>query len=154
QTGVHALREFCLLRAESVCGRLEATIPATSGGQAAGSASAIDASHNVISDVASLNGGGVGAGRGGVGGLRGGGQFPLGSGDVESGEEATAQEETSQGWGTGRTPPSGQSPLGEAPAGEEAGSLSEESLTTPETGGAAGERSQAPESAGNQTPPG
>ena len=54
-----------------------------------------------------------------------------------------------RGGGAGRTPPSG-----EAPAGEEADSLSEESLTTLETGGAAGERAQAPESGGNQTPPG
>ena len=107
-----------------------------------------------------MNGGGMGGGRGGFDGLPGGGQFPVLSEDIQPGEEDTAQEETTQsqetfqGRGTGRTPPSGQSPLGEAPAGEEAGSLSEESLTTPETGGAAGERSQAPESAGNQTPPG
>ena len=154
QTGVDTLREFCLLRAESVSGQLEGTIPATSEGQAAGSASFIDASHIVISDMGSMNGGGMGGGRGGFDGLPGGGQFPVLSEDAQSGEGDTAQEETSQGRGTGRTPPSGQSPLGEAPAGEEAGSLSEESLTTPETGGAAGERSQAPESAGNQTPPG
>ena len=74
--------------------------------------------------------------------------------DAQSGEEDTAQEKASPGRDTGRTPPSGQSPLGEAPAGEGADSLSEESLTTPEAGGAAGERAQAPESGGNQTPPG
>ena len=149
QTGVDTLREFCLLRAESVSGQLEGTIPATSEGQAAGSASLIDASHIVISDMGSMNGGGMGGGRGGFDGLPGGGQFPVLSEDAQSGEGDTAQEETSQGRGAGRTPPSG-----EAPAGEEADSLSEESLTTLETGGAAGERSQAPESAGNQTPPG
>ena len=155
QTSVDTLREFCLLRAESVSGQLEGTIPATSEGQAAGSASLIDASHIVISDMGSMNGGGMGGGRGGFDGLPGDGQFPVLSEDAQSGEEDTAQEETtqsqetSQGWGTGRTPPSG-----EAPAGEEAGSLSEESLTTPEAGGAAGERAQAPESGGNQTPPG
>ena len=97
--------------------------------------------------MGSMNGG-MG-GRGGFDSIPGGGQFPVLSEDIQPGEEDPAQEETSQGRGTGRTPPSG-----EAPAGEEADSLSEESLTTPETGGAAGERSQAPESGGNQTPPG
>ena len=156
QTSVDTLREFCLLRAESVSGQLEGTIPATSEGQAADSASLIDASHIAISDMGSMNSGGMGGGRGGFDGLPGGGQFPVLSEDAQSGEGDTAQEETtqsqeaSQGRDTGRTPPSGQSPPGEV----EADSLSEESLTTPETGGAAGERSQAPESAGNQTPPG
>ena len=81
----------------------------------------------------------MGGGRGGFDGLPGGGQFPVLSEDAQSGEGDTAQEETSQGRGAGRTPPSG-----EAPAGEEADSLSEESLTTLETGGAAGERSPGP----------
>lgn len=94
QTGVDTLREFCLLRAESVSGQLEGTIPATSEGQAAGSASLIDASHIVISDMGSMNGG-MGGGRGGFDGLPGGGQFPVLSEDAQSGEEAGSLSEES-----------------------------------------------------------
>ena len=95
QTGVDTLREFCLLRAESVSGQLEGTIPATSEGQAAGSASLIDASHIVISDMGSMNGGGMGGGRGGFDGLPGDGQFPVLSEDAQSGEEAGSLSEES-----------------------------------------------------------
>ena len=95
QTGVDTLREFCLLRAESVSGQLEGTIPATSEGQAAGSASLIDASHIVISDMGSMNGGGPGGGRGGFDGLPGDGQFPVLSEDAQSGEEAGSLTEES-----------------------------------------------------------
>ena len=93
QTGVDTLREFCLLRAESVSGQLEGTIPATSEGQAAGSASLIDASHIVISDMGSMNGG-MG-GRGGFDSIPGGGQFPVLSEDAQSGEEAGSLSEES-----------------------------------------------------------
>ena len=94
QTGVDTLREFCLLRAESVSGQLEGTIPATSEGQAAGSASLIDASHIVISDMGSMNGA-MGGGRGGFDGLPGDGQFPVLSEDAQSGEEAGSLSEES-----------------------------------------------------------
>ena len=93
QTGVDTLREFCLLRAESVSGQLEGTIPATSEGQAAGSASLIDASHLAISDMGSMNGG-MG-GRGGFDSIPGGGQFPVLSEDAQSGEEADSLSEES-----------------------------------------------------------
>ena len=93
QTGVDTLREFCLLRAESVSGQLEGTIPATSDGQAAGSASLIDASHIVISDMGSMNGG-MG-GRGGFDSIPGGGQFPVLSEDIQPGEEAGSLSEES-----------------------------------------------------------
>ena len=93
QTGVDTLREFCLLRAESVSGQLEGTIPATSEGQAAGSASLIDASHLAISDMGSMNGG-MG-GRGGFDSIPGGGQFPVLSEDIQPGEEAGSLSEES-----------------------------------------------------------
>lgn len=135
QTGVDTLREFCLLRAESVSGQLEGAIPATSDGQAADSTSLIDASHIAISDMGSMNSGGMGGGRGGFGGFPGDDQVPAFSEDMQPGEDA-AQEKTSQGRGAGQTPPSGQSTPRETPAGEEgSNSLSEESLTAPETDG-------------------
>lgn len=65
QTGVQTLREFCLLRAESVQGQLDGTIPSTSAGQAADDSSLIDASSLNASDMGSqMMGGGHGDGRG------------------------------------------------------------------------------------------
>lgn len=60
QTGVDTLKEFCLLRAESVRGQLDGTIPSTSDGQAQDSSSLIDASGLSISNMGSM-----GSGRGG-----------------------------------------------------------------------------------------
>ncbi|MCI8589242.1 MAG: hypothetical protein HFE77_00780 [Clostridiales bacterium] len=54
QTGVDALKEFCLLRAESVSGQLDGTIASTSDGQAQNSRSLIDASALNISDMGSM----------------------------------------------------------------------------------------------------
>lgn len=66
QTGVQTLREFCLLRAESVQGQLNGTIPSTSEGQSADSSSLIDASALDSSDMGSMNNGAGGRGdRGG-----------------------------------------------------------------------------------------
>lgn len=65
ETGVSTLKEFCLLRAESIQGQLDGTIPSTSDGQEQDSSSLIDASSITISDMGSMNnngdGGGVGA---------------------------------------------------------------------------------------------
>ncbi len=72
-TGADTLRQFCLLRAESVRGQLNGTIPATDDGQSADSSALIDASAITISDMGSMNtGGGQG---GGMGGGRGGNSF-------------------------------------------------------------------------------
>jgi hypothetical protein len=66
EDGVAALREFCLLRAESISGQLDGTIPSTSDGQSADSSTLIDASSVTISDMGSMqNGGGGGMGGGG-----------------------------------------------------------------------------------------
>ncbi len=62
QTGIATLKEFCLLRAESVKGQLDGTIPSTSDGQSADSSNLIDASDINISDMGSMNTGGGGNG--------------------------------------------------------------------------------------------
>lgn len=54
QTGVDTLKEFCLLRAESVSGQLDGTIASTSDGQTQNSSSLIDASALSISDMGSM----------------------------------------------------------------------------------------------------
>ena len=64
QKGVAAIKTFCKLRAESVSGQLNGTIPATSDGQKADSSALIDTGDLNISDMGSM-GGGFGGGRGG-----------------------------------------------------------------------------------------
>lgn len=66
ETGAAVLKAFCLLRAESVSGQLEGTIPSTSEGQAADASALVDASGITISDMGSMNNGG------GFSGVRGG----------------------------------------------------------------------------------
>ena len=62
-TGVEALKAFCLLRAESIDGQLNGTIPSTSEGQAQDSSSLIKADDLNISDMGSMgNRGGFGDG--------------------------------------------------------------------------------------------
>lgn len=57
---VDTLREFCLLRAESISEQLDGTIPSTTEGQNQDVSSLIDASHIVISDMGSMGMGGGG----------------------------------------------------------------------------------------------
>ena len=64
ESGVETLREFCLLRAESVRGQLEGTIPSTSEGQTADSSTLIDASSLTLSDMGTMNNGMGGGNRG------------------------------------------------------------------------------------------
>lgn len=68
QTGVATLREFCLLRAESVQGQLDGIIPSTDEGQASDSSTLIDASALDLSAMGAMNMGGM---RFGMGGNRG-----------------------------------------------------------------------------------
>lgn len=64
ETGVSAIKEFCRLRAESVSGQLDGTIPSTSDGQKSDSSALVDASSLKLSDMGSMaNGGGM---RGGM----------------------------------------------------------------------------------------
>ncbi len=68
-TGIDTLETFCLLRAESVRGQLNGTIPSTEEGQSADPSNLVDASYINIDDMGSQNfGGGPGGGRGGFGG--------------------------------------------------------------------------------------
>ena len=60
ETGITVLKEFCLLRAQSVSGQLDGTIPSTSEGQAEDSSALIDASDISISDMGTMNAGGMG----------------------------------------------------------------------------------------------
>lgn len=74
RTGAAALREFCLLRAESITGQLDGTIPSTSAGQSADSSALVDALSVSLSDMGEFSGGGGGGNRGGGngGGMPGG----------------------------------------------------------------------------------
>lgn len=66
QKGVTAISEFCRLRAESVKGQLDGTIPSTSDGQSADSSALIDCSSLNISDMGNMGNGG---GKGGFGNM-------------------------------------------------------------------------------------
>ncbi len=57
-TGTETLKSFCNLRAESVSGQLDGTIPSTSGGQSTDPSSLVDASSINLSDMGSQNTGG------------------------------------------------------------------------------------------------
>lgn len=66
QKGVTAISEFCRLRAESVKGQLDGTIPSTSDGQSVDSSALIDCSSLNISDMGNMGNGG---GKGGFGNM-------------------------------------------------------------------------------------
>lgn len=57
EQGAAALKEFCLLRAQSVSAQLQGVIPATSEEQKANNATLIDASAINLNDMGSMNGG-------------------------------------------------------------------------------------------------
>lgn len=57
QTGIQTLKNFCLLRAKSVSGQLDGSIPSTDEGQTADSSALIDASDITLSDMGSMNAG-------------------------------------------------------------------------------------------------
>lgn len=56
--GVKTLKEFCLLRAQSIRGQIDGTIPSTAQGQSEDSSSLIDASSIDISAMGKMKGGG------------------------------------------------------------------------------------------------
>ena len=75
ETGVETLKTYCTLRAQSVQGQLDGTIPSTSQAQQENSESLVDASAITISDMGSMgNTMGAGPGNGGPGGRENGGQ--------------------------------------------------------------------------------
>lgn len=55
ETGISTLKEFCLLRAESISGQLDGSIPSTSEEQNQNSDSLISADNITISDMGSMN---------------------------------------------------------------------------------------------------
>lgn len=57
ESGVSTLREFCLLRKESICGQLDGTIPSTDSEQSIDNSTLIDASHLTLSDMGSMDNG-------------------------------------------------------------------------------------------------
>ena len=71
QQGVSTLKEFCLLRAQSVKGQLEGTIPSTSAGQAEDSSKLISADGITVSDMGSMGNMGGGNPGGSMGGMNG-----------------------------------------------------------------------------------
>ena len=97
ETGVAALRKFCLLRAESIQGQLDGIIPSTDEGQVANSAALIDVSALSLSDMGSMNMGGMGFG---MGGNRGGSREETnadnfvggGGGNFDAGRNGTNRE--------------------------------------------------------------
>ena len=60
EQGVSTLKQFCLLRAESIQGQLNGAIPSTADGQSADSSALIDASSVTLSDMGSFGGGRAG----------------------------------------------------------------------------------------------
>lgn len=58
ETGVDTLKSFCLLRAESIRGQLDGTIPSTSDGQQEDDSALIDASSISLTDMGSMGHGG------------------------------------------------------------------------------------------------
>lgn len=90
ETGIETLKQFCLLRAQSINGQLDGTIPSTSDEQRDAQDSLVDASSISISDMGTMHGGNMTMG-GGKGGFRGQNQQQTVTSD--SGEETT-QERT------------------------------------------------------------
>lgn len=122
KTGVAAIREFCLLREESVLGQLTGTIPSTDDGQSADGSALVDASHIMLSDMGTMNMGG-GKGRG----------FPSGRpGDQGWQEQRIPVKE-------GEAPAIGVIPIPntegiESPAGDITPDRAEEPIAMPEQG--------------------
>ena len=92
ETGIETLKQFCLLRTQSINGQLNGTIPSTSDEQRDAQDSLVDASSISISDMGTMHGGNMTMG-GGKGGFRG--QNQQQTVTSESGE-TTTQEQTEQ----------------------------------------------------------
>lgn len=114
EAGVSALKTFCGLRAQSVSGQLDGSIPSTGEGQAADSSALVDAGRLNLSDMGTMAGGG-GPGEGGG--------FPGGSLGGPGGENGTPQAGDSvPAMGSGdhggdRQPPEGMEMPGGFPGG-------------------------------------
>lgn len=136
QAGVEALEDFCLLRAQSVQGQLEGTIPSTDDGQSANSSSLVDASSVDISAMGTMNNGG--------GGQR---SWERGMGQSQEAVEGTGISAATQD-SAGQAPaiPQGQKGMGsppELPSGE--GPQEAPGQTAPDSASSATEESPSSE---------
>lgn len=116
ETGIDTLEQFCLLRAESVRGQLEGTIPSTEEGQNQDASTLVDASAITISDMGSMN-------NGGMGGMDRGNGVAFGRGQAGGGSASPENDITAETADGSQTPPDGDAPATEAgqsaPAGAE-----------------------------------
>ncbi|QUO38174.1 CotH kinase family protein [Dysosmobacter sp. Marseille-Q4140] len=143
EAGIDTLERFCLLRAQSVRGQLEGTIPSTDEGQTEDGSALVDASGLSISDMGSMNNGGMG---GGIG-IRDRGQ--TGEGDLSASTGAPAEQEGSQ---PDAGEPSAGSPQGADDAADEASAMPEQQTApndVPSPDAAGGGQPSAASSAGD-----
>lgn len=132
---MEALEDFCLLRAQSVQGQLEGTIPSTDDGQSADSSSLVDASSVDISAMGTMNNGG---------GQR---SWERGMGQSQEAVEGAGMSAATQD-SAGQAPaiPQGQEDMGsppELPSGE--GSQEAPGQTAPDSASSATEENPASE---------
>lgn len=128
---MEALEDFCLLRAQSVQGQLEGTIPSTDDGQSADSSSLVDASSVDISAMGTMNnGGGQRSWERGMGqsqeAVEGAGMSAT---TQDSAGQAPAIPQGQEGMGSPPELPSGE---GDTPSGEESASSAEGQPTFPD----------------------
>lgn len=115
EAGVETLRQFCALRAQSVRGQLDGTIPSTDEGQNADRSAFIDASFLTLSDMGSMGGG-----MGGPGGGSGGGHGKRPDGGEDGAPNGFRPEEERQASEDGGERPSG---FPNAPSGGQSGGM-------------------------------
>lgn len=156
--GAAALKEFCTLRAESVRGQLDGTIPSTSDAQSEDSSALISGSSVSISAMGSMNvGGGMGGGRqdGGFGTPPNGnfGEFNGTPPEMPNSDNSDGQMPSFDG--EPPEPPNGETPSGDAPQpptnGEASGDTSsDEPQTEQQTDGSSADTEKAETSAPEQ----
>lgn len=111
ETGVDTLKSFCLLRAESIRGQLDGTIPSTSDGQQEDDSALVDASSISLTDMGSMGHGGGTPGDGDRPDMSGenGGQMPGGDDRPDMSDENGGQmgggDRPDMPDGNGGTPP-------------------------------------------------
>ena len=156
--GVASLKEFCTLRAESVRGQLDGTIPSTSDAQSEDSSALISGSSVSISAMGSMNvGGGMGGGmqNGGFGTPPNGnfGEFNGTPPEMPNSDNSDGQMPSFDG--DPPEPPNGEAPSGDAPQpptnGEASGNTSsDEPQTEQQTDGSSADTEKAETSAPEQ----
>lgn len=134
--GAAALKEFCTLRAESVRGQLDGTIPSTSDAQTEDSSALISGSSVSISAMGSMNGGGMGGGmqNGGFGTPPNGNFGEFNGTPPEMPNSVNSDGQMSSFDGEPPEPPNGEAPSGDAPQpptnGEASGNTSSDEPQT------------------------